>query len=199
MADNQIIVRLKPTLARKRKMMIGDALPGFILLVNGITELMDPSEHGKYALLNILVGIAVIIAFRIELKHESPTKQKTVKWFDVIAGLVLIVEALNHYHTGKIFQPAIFYCLTGIIIICRGIFHAQFPTFRKLTCNDSGFVLHPNPFRLYKVRWNNLVAVELVKETLHIKTSTGKIYKVNLHRYENRDEILETLQKYLKA
>jgi uncharacterized membrane protein HdeD (DUF308 family) len=191
------IIPLKPTLKQKRKMIINDAFPGMILLINGIAELMDPAEHENYALLNIIVGIAVIIAFRIEWKHGSSEKQKTIKWFEVIAGIVLIVEALNHFHTGKIFQPALIYFLIGIVIICRGIFHKQSITIRKLTCDNTGFILCLNMFLIYKMHWKDIAALELVKETLHIKTVKGKMYNVNLRRVENRDEIFETMKKYI--
>jgi len=191
------IIHLKPTLRQKRKMMINDVLPGIILLINGIAELMEPVDQWRYAVLNVMVGVAVLIVFRMELKHESSTKWKSVQWFDVFAGIVLIVEAINDHHTGKIFQPALFYFLIGVVVVIRGIFHTQFPTLRKLTCDNEGFILRLNLFRIYKMYWKDLAGIELVKETLHIKTGKGKMYSVNLRRVENRDEIFGTMKKYL--
>ena len=197
MVENQIIVRLKPTLARKRGMMINDVLPGVILLINGVSELIEPSEHRKFALLNIIVGAAVIIAFRFELKHHSVSGHKAIKWFDIIAGTVLMVEAANRYHAGKIFQPALFYFLIGVVGILRGVFQEQFPTFRKLASDNTGFILRLNPFRKYEIRWKEIAAIDMVNTTLRIKTVNDKIYNIRLRRVENRNEIFETIRKYL--
>lgn len=194
---NKDIIQLKPTLARKRRMMINDVLPGVILLINGISELIEPSEHGNYAILNIIVGAAVIIAFRFELKHHSASEHKTIKWFDVIAGIVLMVEAGNRYHADKIFQPALFYFLIGTVGILRGVFQDQFPTFRKLACDDTGFILRLNPFRKYEMRWKEIAAIDMVDNTLQIKAVGDKLYNIPLQRVENRNEIFETIRKYL--
>jgi hypothetical protein len=199
MAGNTTIIPLRPTLARKRRMMINDVLPGIILLINGIAELMEPVDQWRYAILNVAVGVAVLIVFRMELKHESSTKWKSVLWFDVFAGIVLIVEAINDHHPGKIFQPALFYFLIGLVVVIRGIFHTQFPTLRKLTCDDSGFILRPNLFRRYKFLWNKVAALEIVSYTLQIKTTDGRTSNINLRRVENRTEILETMKKHLHA
>jgi hypothetical protein len=190
---NKTTIYLKPTPARKRALMINDALPGIILLINGIAYWGDQSAHGKYALINIIVGIAVIIAFRFELKTG---KHKVVNWFDIIAGIVLIVEGINKHHPDKIFQPALFYFLLGIIIITRGIFHSRFPSIRKLIYDDSGFTLRPNPLRGYKLTWKEITSLEMIKTTIYINTQAGKSHKVNLRRVENRNEIFETMNKY---
>jgi uncharacterized membrane protein HdeD (DUF308 family) len=196
MLDHTTIISLKPTLARKRAIMINDALPGIILLINGISYWGDDSPHGKFAVLNILVGVAVLIAFRLELKHES--KHKVVSWFDIIAGIVLMVEGINHYHGGKIFQPAPFYFLIGAFVVIRGVFHSRFPTIRKLMFNEEGFILRPNPFRRLRMKWKDLTSCTIDKNTIKIKAKDGKIYRVNLRRTENREEIFNALKTHIK-
>lgn len=176
-------------------LMVNDLLPGILLLLSGL-ESLDGGEsaHAQFAYLNIAAGIAVIAAFLYEVRRGNNASHKIVSWFDVIAGMVLIVEALNRHHAGRIFQPALLYFIIGLFTIVRGLFHARFPSPRRLVLTDKGFDLRSNPFKRLQMKWEDVDSVDLQGVILSIKSRGGKVYTFNLSRVENRGEVVEGMR-----
>ncbi len=187
-------ILLKPTAFRKKMLMMNDVLPGVLLFFLGIESLGEENAHSQFAYLNILAGIAVILAFLFEVRSKEAAAHKLISKFDVIAGLVLCVEALNKHHAGRIFQPALFYYIIGIITIIRGLFHSRLPAVRRLIIHDKGFDLRVNLFKRDRMNWEDVVGVDLKGVMLTIKSRAGKVHTYNLSRVENREEVLEGLR-----
>ena len=194
---NEKIIILKPTPARKRALMVNDALPGVLLLINGLGALGEESSNTVLTYLNIAAGVAVIVALVYEWKRGNSESHRIVSWFDVIAGMVLIVEAINRHHPGRWFQPAIFYFLIGVLTIVRGLFHSRFPSFRRLVLDEKGFVLRTSPFRRLKLNWDEVDSVSLEGMILSVKIKNGKTHTISLRRVENREEIVEGIHSNL--
>ncbi len=186
-------ILLKPTLKQKRAMMINDAIPGFLLLVNGIMGLGEETREGQYALLNIIAGIAMFLALVYEMRRKYSTGHKMVFWFGVITGLVLMIDAMNKWNERKIFQPALFYYLIGLFTVIRGLYHTRFPSARRLVITDEGFLLRTSPFRKIQIKWDDLETITMEDKVLIVTCKSGEIRKISLRRVESREEVFSLI------
>jgi len=176
---------------KQRTQVINDAIPGIILLFTGLGTLLDEGlTQNIMPYIDIIVGI-VVVRLAIEELHSKHAR-KRFNWFDVSAGCVILIEAVNQYKPYKGFQPAYFYFLVGILTILRGIFAGKLPTFRKVTLNDEGIFVRTALLRSFSFSWSDLFRIDRSASAL-VFHSTGRARTLNLRRIENKNELLETI------
>lgn len=188
MPDNTIY--FQPTKRKKFARSFNHVLAGVLLLLLGIENLSQHgSEHLVFALLSIVAGAAVFIAFVREMRQPAHTKPHGVHWVDVFAGVIILLEAWHKYKPEKGFQPATLLFVAGILIFCMGILHAKLAQLARLSCDANGFCARMSPFRKLQLLWQDIAAVRLESAAIRITTKDHRQHKFGLRAVENRNEI----------
>jgi hypothetical protein len=190
-------LHLKLTERARRQQHMSHLSPALLLIFLGIDALLGGhSERLWLDLLGLIVGLALLIAFKREISSKGRHHSR-IGWIDVIAGLVLIVEGLHKLHSGKWFQPGTVTMLLGVAVILIGLLHNRLPKLRRLTCTDEDFSLRTRPISSLALMWQEIEKIELKDLRLVLALKDGTQRTINLRRIENRAEAAEMLKTKL--
>ena len=186
------IVKLHPTQRRKRALLINDTYPGIMIAVAGFAML----ESGQFTIIafaNIVAGAALVRFGVKEWRSSAGKESHGIQWFDVIGGVVTILDALTIYKPWKGFQPAWLYFAVGLAAIAKGVFGIKIPGFRRLTIFTDGFKIRRSPFSSLKSTWSDTQSLACDGHNIHLtaKNTTKRSFK--LRGIENASEVTEAL------
>ncbi|MCG3118241.1 MAG: hypothetical protein ALAOOOJD_00404 [bacterium] len=188
MAEN--IIYFQPTKRKKFARSFNHVLAGVLLLLLGVENL---SQHGRehliFAILSILAGAAVLVAFVRELRQSAHPEPHGVNWVDVFAGIVILLEAWHKYKPEKGFQPATLLFIVGIVSLGFGIFHGKLAKFARLHCDANGFFARMSPFKKLQMAWQDIAAVQLEPSAIHITAKNQRRHRLSLRLVENRSAV----------
>ncbi len=191
-------LKLNLTESARRGQMMYHSMPGIMLIVYGVSALLEGhSEHLWVDILGIVAGAALLISLRRELKSKGHGHSR-VAWFDVLAGIVVIIEGYHKLHPGRWFQPGTLLMLVGVMFILIGIFHNRLNALRRLTCTDEGFKVRTRPIRSFSGLWKDIKSFALDGNSLVIQHKDNSTEKHSLRRIENRAEMLGVLNEELE-
>lgn len=177
--------------------MMNHATPGVVLIVLGVSALLSGhTEHVWIDVIGIIAGVALVVSLKREWKRNDHHHSK-VGWFDIIAGIVIILEGYHKLHPGKWFQPGTVLMLVGLMAILIGIFHDRISSARNLTCTDKGFTLRPRLISSFSGQWKDIKSFSLEGNVLVIENKSKSTEKHNLRRIENKLEALGMLNDEL--
>ncbi len=186
-------IHLKPRLALKRVQVLNDSLPGIILLFSGLETLSNKGfTHDVVPYVSVVLGVFVIRWAIEEVRRE--TTQRRVKWFDIVAGLVMIVDAVNRYNVHKAFQPAHLLILAGILSILRGTFAEKLPGLRRVVLKDEGIFARTSVFHSFSCSWSDIDKIERDNSALLFILRNGS-KRLKLNRAENRAEVIRKISE----
>jgi len=181
----------------KRGQMMYHAVPGVYLLVNGVSNLLGGhTEHLWVDLLGIAAGLALFFVLKRELKHKGHSHSK-IAWFEVFAGIVVVIEGYHKLHPNEWFQPGTVQMLAGLLFVAVGLFHERLLAFRTLRCTDDGFAMRIRPIYRVSGKWADIKSVALDGNKLVITNKDGSASRSSLRSIENRSEVLAMLQAEL--
>jgi hypothetical protein len=170
--------------------------PAVMLIVLGVQELMGGErEHLWLDLLGIVLGFALLIAFKREFGRKGGHSHSRVGWFDVLAGMVIALEGYHKLHPGRWFQPGTVLMIVGAVIMLIGFQHHRLPQLRRVICTDEGFSIRTRPFVWLTMRWRDVAGIELEGNRLMIGQENGSHRSINLRRIANRDQVLEMVKR----
>ena len=186
------VVKLRPTQRRKRALLINDTYPGIMIAVAGFAML----ESGQFTIIafaNIVAGAALVRFGVKEWRSSAGKESHGIQWFDVIGGVVTILDALTIYKPWKGFQPAWLYFAVGLAAIAKGVLGIKIPGFRRLTIFTDGFKIRRSPFSSLKSTWSDTQSLAFDGHHIHLtaKNTTKRSFK--LRGIENASEATEAL------
>ena len=191
-----IIIPLVPSKTKRRVQVLNDALPGVILLGVGLSALLNQGiTRTNMPYLSVIVGI-VVIRFAVE-EFRSERHPRKFNWFDISAGFVILIDAVNQYKSYKGFQAAHLYFLVGIGTIVRGFYAEKIPLLRRVTLSDDRIVARTAIFRGISSRWDGVLRVDCLTTSI-VFILEGRKKRLNLRRFENRAEIIEKIASAAK-
>ena len=177
---------------QKRALLINDTYPGILTVLAGISML----QSGQSSLLggaSIAAGF-MLVAFGVKEWRSSPGEpQHGVQWFDVLGGVVTIVNAFAIYKPTKGFQPATLYFFAGLVIIAKGVYASKLPGKRRLTITKDGFKIRTSPFRVLKMPWNDIALLTVNKSKVRVTTKDDSERGISLRRVANSSEATAVL------
>ena len=186
------VVKLHLTERRRRSLLINDTYPGMMIIVAGVSML----QSGQFNLLafgNIIAGIA-LIRFGVKEWRSSPEKESHgIQWFDVIGGVVTILDAMAIYKPWKGFQPAWLYFAVGLAVIAKGLFNIKIPGFRRLTIFTDGFKIRTSPFSALESKWSEIEILSFDDSKIHLTSKNNAQRSFKLRGVENASEATEVL------
>lgn len=179
-------------------MMFYHSIPGVLLIITGVSSLLSGhTEHLRIDVLGIVIGAALLVVLKRELKSKHGSHSK-VAWFEVLAGIVIVLEGFHKLHHDKSwFQPGTLMMAAGVAVFLLGLFHAKLPAFRKLTYTETGFKVRTRPIRSFSGRWKDIKSFALDGNKLVIEQKNGSTKKHTLRSIENRLDVLKILNEEL--
>ncbi|MEO8879346.1 MAG: hypothetical protein ABI446_03040 [Gemmatimonadaceae bacterium] len=200
------------------------AVGGVPLLFAGIHRLQAPGGSGEVlAYAEILVAAVLLGMLARDLRalrgrvapppvtadageHAQTETHSRVhagaNWFDVVAGAMLIVEAIDESSLGgkAFFARPNF--LLGVVTITAGLLHGilarRSTRQRYLRLDESGVHARLSRFTAFSVPWNEVRAIRLTDTTAIIDTATGA-HTIRLRRYGNARRIRTVLEEWSAA
>ncbi|MEO6211732.1 MAG: hypothetical protein ABIQ10_16605 [Gemmatimonadaceae bacterium] len=200
------------------------AVGGVPLLFAGIHRLQAPGGSGELlAYAEILVAAMLLGMLARDLRAlrgrvarppvtsdsddhvhtDSPLHTHAgANWFDVIAGTMLIVEAI---HASSLGGKAFFArpnFLLGTVTIVVGLLHGMLARRRsrrrELRLDESGVHARLSRFSAFSVPWNEVRAIRLTDTAAIIDTAAGT-HTIRLRRYGNAGRIRAALEEWSAA
>lgn len=180
--------------------MFNHSIPGLVLIIAGVASLKEGwHEHSWIDLLGLIAGLLLVVSLVRELKAKDEHSHKKIAWFDVLAGIVIMLEGYHKLHPGEWFQPGSVLMFVGALLFFIGLFHSKLPTVRQLKCTAEGFTVRIRPIYSFSDKWANIKSFSLDKNTLLIRKTDDSVEKRSLRKIENRDEVLKVLTEELNA
>ena len=125
-----------------------------------------------------------------------PHPHKGPEWFDVLAGTLLIVEAVLSMHPGSkpLYQHALLYL--GLSTVLTGLAHGMLSNLswkrRFIRVDDDGLHVRLSRFRKFDVAWTDVVDIRLGERNAIVVTKSGS-HTIPLSRYLNARDIADAL------
>ncbi len=195
------VVRLLPTRGLKARLAINHAWAAVALILTGAATLAggDPHHgHGGWhlvvAVLAILAGVAVLVAIARELATYDARHHAAVGWAEVFAGIMLVVEGLEHLKFTKFVQPALGYFVAGGLTLYIGLNLARFTGLRVLRLDDEGLFARITPLRWLRAAWSDVALLSTDARGMTIERVRGGRRRLDFGAVANRDEALAMLR-----
>ena len=190
------VIRLELYANRKKILLANDLIPAAILLFTGLTSLEGGTQI-PLALINIISG-GLLVSFGLrEWRSLGRPVHHKIQWYDVVSGLVMMLDAGMMYKPGRGFQPAHLYFIASLILMLKGLSIIKSPSlFRRLTISDAGFRLKTGLFFWLHYRWEDILGLAMDDNVLHVTTLEGD-RRISLKKIANRDEVYSALTSSL--
>jgi len=189
MVDTTIL--LEPTKRRERIRVVNDAIPGIILLTTGLGAIVAQGlTREPMPYIDVIVGALVVRYAVTELKGHHPSRR--VSWFDILGGIVIIIDAINQYKPWKHFQPAHLLFLVGVLTIARAILAEKIPKLRRAVIGHEKLFVRTTPLRALSLEWSDIVRIAWSDTTLEFVTGRRST-RLSLRRVENRLEVIHAI------
>lgn len=181
---------------------------GAPLLVAGINRLEAGGEGRLFAIAEIIVSIVLLAMFTRELRAAAAAKLGKAErakahehsgpdWFDVAAGVLLILEAIRSVHPGgkPLYQHALLY--TGAVTLLTGLAHGPLANLsrkrRFIRIDDTGLHVRLSRFRRFDIASPDLIEMQLHEDAAVLVSDSGR-HVIPLSRYGNATEIRAALK-----
>jgi hypothetical protein len=185
---------------------------GAPLLLAGISRISAPGAHGDlFAMAEIIVAAVLLVMFARDLRaealtrvskpalHEPPHRAHAgPEWIAVLAGVLLILEAVHPEHPGgkPLYERANFYL--GAVTLLAGLAHGYLSTLawkrRFIRIDDAGVHVRLSRFRKFDVVWPDLIDMEFHDDAVIIHSKSER-QLIPLGPYGNATEIRDTLRE----
>lgn len=186
----ELVLPLQLTLRARRGQLVQHAVPAVYLVLIGLEALLA-GEGNVHWLdgIGLITGLLLLFLFKRSWRDTHSTAHAGIGWYDVVAGVVIFIEGLHKYHSGKYFQPATLTMVLGVLVVLMGLNHARFQSLRKLTITDAHFTVRTGLLRSLTVPWSEFRSVALHGNTLQVTTNRSSRKSISLRRIENRDAV----------
>lgn len=196
--DERDVVILTRTPFQRRVYFFSQALPGLILLLDGIGRMSgDISIHVTSPLLNILAGVGIFIAVAFEERRALLNMSSRVSWTDIVGGVLVIITGINKLHPGKTFQPGTLYMIAGLLISVKGLFASRLPQ-RTIAFTREGFDARTSRFNRLSLNWSSLTRMRIGEEHISFETAGGESKVLSLRKYGNRSDVIGRFETYAR-
>lgn len=186
------VIKLELTANRKKILLANDIIPAVILLFTGFASLIA-GTLSSLTIINIVSG-GLLVSFGVrEWRSLGRPRHHRIEWYDLVSGIVMMLDAWAMYKPWKGFQPAYLYCFASLFLVLKGFSIIKPPGFfHRLTVSDTGFTLRAGPFSSLHCMWEETIQIVLNDGILEIATPRGS-RRISLKKIANKDEVLSAI------
>ena len=185
------IIKLELSEKRKKALLLNDTLPAILLIYAGISTILV-GGNVPLGIGNLIIGTVVVALALREWHSLAGHTHRRIQWFDIMTGVMMLIDAVTMYKPWKGFQPAWLYAAASLFIILKGFSIIRPIGIRRLTITEEGFYVRTNLHSVLRCRWNEVEAVSLRDHALVVVT-TQETRSLSLRRIANREELLSAL------
>jgi hypothetical protein len=193
------------------------AVGGVPLLIAGVHRLQTPGGGWDLlAIAEIVVAAVLLVLLARDLRADTSTAPRALAtdaphahaaahvhggpdWFDIVAGALLILEAVHSAHPGgKPFfaRPAFF---AGVATAIVGVLHARLARLswkrREIHLDASGVRARTSRFRHFSVEWADVRGIAITDSAIVLDTTKGS-HRIALRLYRNADDIRAAFREW---
>jgi hypothetical protein len=189
------------------------AIVGVPLLMAGVHRLQLPGGGGDLlAIAEIVVaGVLLVLLARdlraeaaLQLRREPPIPSHAhvhggPEWIDVVAGALLIIEAVHAAREGgkPLFERATFFL--GVITAVIGLVHGRIAQLswkrREIHIDENGVRVRTSRLRVFDAAWADIRDIRISATSINIETVTTS-QTITLGRYRNANEIRAAFEQW---
>jgi hypothetical protein len=180
------------------------AVGGVPLLVAGVHRLQSPGGAGDLlALAEIAVAAVLLVLLARDLRSETVAKRHPAApgtphahggpdWFDIVAGALLMLEAVHSAHPGgKPFYERPAFAL-GVATAAIGLLHGKLAQLswkrREIHLDVNGVRARTSRIRGFSIPWTDVRDILITESAIVIETA-ARSHTIPLRRYRNAAEI----------
>jgi hypothetical protein len=115
-----------------------------------------------------------------------------MNWFDILGGVVIILDAISQYKPWKHFQPAHLLLLAGVVTILRAIVADKIPKSRRVVISQEKLFVRTAPFRGLALRWSDIARIDWTASAIVFLVGNRKT-RLSLRRAENKAEVIHSI------
>jgi hypothetical protein len=180
--------------------MLQHGAAALLLFIGGFGKISaGESEEYLIASLELLAGAAVLVSMFFELRKSNKREHSSIKWLDIFAGVMLVVEGISKLHAGPKHIPiAIANFLAAIATIMVGIFHHRITQATRITLDEEGVKARTSPVRKFRLSWSEIQSIEVNDAAIKFLTKNGE-QRIKLNNLTNGQDVRERFCGYLRS
>lgn len=184
----------------QRFSMVQHGFAALLLFIGGFNKLRaGESEDYLLASLELLAGAAVLISMFFEIRKSKEREHSSIKWLDIFAGVMLVVEGLSKFHSGPKHYPIAFAnFLAAIATFMVGIFHHRITQATRITLDEEGIRARTSPVRQVRLSWNEIQSIRVDDVAIRFVTKSGE-QRVKLKNLTNGKDVQKRFLDYLRS
>ncbi|MDQ2767365.1 MAG: hypothetical protein M3Y30_09440 [Gemmatimonadota bacterium] len=185
---------------------------GVPLLLAGVRRLETPGDSAHWlAIVEIAFALLLLALFVRDVRAEAAARMRNralaepyttphthngPEWFDVVAGTLILIEAVLSTQAGgkPLYQRALFYL--GLATLVTGLAHGLLANLRWkrrfVRVDDSGLHVRLSRFTKFDVEWTDVIDIRLGERNAIVVAKTGS-HTIPLNRYLNARDITTAL------
>lgn len=154
-----------------------------------------PAQHAFLAVVEILIGIALIAAIIYEKKYSRPGAKSIIPVVDTLAAAVLLFEGINHVLKGSQFiQYA--YFLVAIITFLAGTYRQQFGLRNHFRLDPARITFRKGLFGSISIAWSSIASITFDGHSIIVKRKNKSLIAIDLKKAVDKTDLSEKLFKY---
>lgn len=183
------------------------AFPAVSLLLVGVQGIMEHERGFALALAVAEIAVSVLL-FRALAKSFAALRRTGgpehgahvehahgVDWVDILVAGVLVVEALEHWHSHHhLPRPTV---LLAAVMLALGLFHGRIAALtarrRALRIDTNGIQVSKRFFRQLSASWADIERIEVGEGSASIVTRKGRMQRIDLADLRNGAEVRQAL------
>ncbi|HEV7375986.1 MAG TPA: hypothetical protein VGN95_14800 [Pyrinomonadaceae bacterium] len=199
---DKLTIHLQTKRRRKgqRISMVQHGAAALLLFIGGFSKLRagEPEEF-VIASLELLAGAAVLISMFFELRKSKKHEHSSIKWVDIFAAVMLVVEGISKLHAGPKHYPLAFTnFLAAIVIFLVGIFHLRITQSTRITLDAEGVKARTSPVRKLHLAWSEIQSITVDDAAIRFLTKNGE-RRVKLSNLTNGQDVQARFCDYLRS
>jgi hypothetical protein len=199
---DKLTIHLQTRRRRKgqRISMLQHGAAALLLFIGGFGKLRaGESEEFVIASLELLAGAAVLVSMFFELGKSKKQEHSSIKWLDIFAAVMLVVEGISKLHAGPKHIPiAIANFLAATVTFLVGIFHHRITHATRITLDEEGVKARTSPVRKFQLAWSEIQSITVDDAAIRFLTKNGE-RRVKLSNLTNGQDVQERFCDYLRS
>lgn len=199
---DKLTIHLQTKRRRKaqRVSMLQHGAAALLLFIGGFSKISaGESEEFVIASLELLAGAAVLVSMFFELRKSNEHEHSSIKWLDIFAGVMLVVEGISKLHAGPKHYPLAFTnFLAAIVTFLVGIFHHRIAHATRITLDEEGVKARTSPVRKFHLSWSEIQSITVDDAAIRFLTKKGE-RRVKLSNLINGQDVQGRFCDYLRS
>jgi len=167
----------------------------FILKAVAERLIVENRAISLFTLLEVVVGVAYIVLFVKQLRHQHTSHQARVSWLEIVGAAIFYIEGMHKMHAGADYIQYAYFGLS-ILYLLMGLFYRKLMQHRYLHLDALGFSGRLSVLRSVKFRWQDIKELRSNNNKLIVLDQDNQEKLLNFNFFSNAQTAISTLIDY---